>query len=476
MKYLYNVFFLAAAMFIVGTPPVSAADTHAPEIKVFEAKKKGAKITEQNFFLGFDQSYTNGATVAVCDLDNNGMSEIVLGAGQGAAPEVKVFSRKGKLKASFMAYDASVTSGLHVACGKLQGKKSAAQIVVGPGRGAGPQVKVFDMQGNLQTSFMAYNEGFHGGVSVAVGKVDKKFQGQQIITGAGPGATAHVRVFDKNGTFTGQDFHPFADDYDGGVSVAVANVDGGKKAEIVMGQYIFGGLVKVYKNNSAKQIVGEFKPYGDDFQGGVMVANVKDIDKDGVHELVTVPRQGGSPHVKIVEGHGETINDDLFAYDKEFRGGTAIAAGNVDGDSKKEIVTVPLKKYADGRMDLGSKYIEVDLSEQTLYAYHNGVKEHEYLISSGLPGYETPQGITEVSAKLPVHDYKWEYGPNDSRNYDIKDVQSNLRFRRHYYIHSAFWHENFGNPMSHGCVNMDEPDAAVIYDWADVGTKVWIHE
>jgi lipoprotein-anchoring transpeptidase ErfK/SrfK len=71
-------------------------------------------------------------------------------------------------------------------------------------------------------------------------------------------------------------------------------------------------------------------------------------------------------------------------------------------------------------------------------------------------------------------DYTWNYGVGNPNNYSLPDVKWNMRFRNHYYIHSAYWHNNFGQPMSHGCVNTSIPDAEWIYSWADVGTTVEI--
>jgi lipoprotein-anchoring transpeptidase ErfK/SrfK len=44
-----------------------------------------------------------------------------------------------------------------------------------------------------------------------------------------------------------------------------------------------------------------------------------------------------------------------------------------------------------------------------------------------------------------------------------------------YGLHGTYWHNNFGSPMSHGCVNLSVSDAAWFYDWAAVGTKVVTH-
>ena len=152
-----------------------------------------------------------------------------------------------------------------------------------------------------------------------------------------------------------------------------------------------------------------------------------------------------------------------------------VAAGNVDDDEKMEIVTVPEKRLVTGRSDY-YKYIDVDLSEQKLRAYRNGVLEKEFLVSTGIDRYPTPTGTYPIRRKLLNKDYEWSYGENHPDNYDIKDVPYNLQFLPTYYLHNAYWHNNFGHKMSHGCVNINLENSKWIYEWANVGDPVIIHQ
>ena len=120
------------------------------------------------------------------------------------------------------------------------------------------------------------------------------------------------------------------------------------------------------------------------------------------------------------------------------------------------------------------KYILVNVSEQRLYTYEHGSFVNTFLVSTGVKGFETPRGKKSVTHKLPYHDYIWLYGEDDPRNYNIPNVRWNLRFQKYYYIHSADWHNNFGNPMSHGCVNVGLKDAEWVFNWSDIGTPVEI--
>jgi lipoprotein-anchoring transpeptidase ErfK/SrfK len=113
-------------------------------------------------------------------------------------------------------------------------------------------------------------------------------------------------------------------------------------------------------------------------------------------------------------------------------------------------------------------WIEVDLSNQTLYAYHGDQIINAFLISSGTSSFPTVTGTFKIFAKYSQYTMR---GPE----YDISDVPYTMFFYKGYSIHGTYWHDNFGTPMSHGCVNMDTTDAAWIYENAPVGTYVFIH-
>ena len=96
-------------------------------------------------------------------------------------------------------------AGVNVAVGELYGTGKAV-IIAGAGAGGGPHVRVFTMGGRaLSPGFFAYDYRFRGGVNVAVGDLDGDGKGE-IITGAGPGGGPHVRVFNRYGAAQGKGF------------------------------------------------------------------------------------------------------------------------------------------------------------------------------------------------------------------------------------------------------------------------------
>jgi lipoprotein-anchoring transpeptidase ErfK/SrfK len=112
-----------------------------------------------------------------------------------------------------------------------------------------------------------------------------------------------------------------------------------------------------------------------------------------------------------------------------------------------------------------ARWIDVDLSDQTLTAYENGVAVHTTLVSTGLPQTPTPTGQFRIWVKFRTDDMVGD-------DYYLEDVPYVMYFYRGYGLHGVTWHANFGHPMSHGCVNLPTEEAEWLFNWADVGTLV----
>ncbi len=111
------------------------------------------------------------------------------------------------------------------------------------------------------------------------------------------------------------------------------------------------------------------------------------------------------------------------------------------------------------------KEVLVDLSSQRAYAYENGVLLNSFVVSTGLPGTPTVTGTFAIYVKYRSAGMS---GPG----YNLPNVPYVMYFYRGYGLHGTYWHNNFGHPMSHGCVNFRTSDAEWIYNWAPVGTTV----
>jgi len=115
------------------------------------------------------------------------------------------------------------------------------------------------------------------------------------------------------------------------------------------------------------------------------------------------------------------------------------------------------------------RWIDVDLSEQRLTAYEGNTPVRTALVSTGLPQTPTVVGQFRIWIKLRYDDMA---GPG----YYLEDVPYVMYFYQGYGLHGAPWHNNFGNPMSHGCVNLAVPESEWLFGFADVGTLVNVHE
>lgn len=110
-----------------------------------------------------------------------------------------------------------------------------------------------------------------------------------------------------------------------------------------------------------------------------------------------------------------------------------------------------------------NKHIYIDLSTQTLYAYEGQERIMKTLISSGKWG-RTPVGNFNIWIKLPVTRMS---GGSGASYYNLPNIQWVMYFHNDFGTHTAYWHNNFGHAMSHGCINMRLIDAKDLYAWAD---------
>ncbi len=114
------------------------------------------------------------------------------------------------------------------------------------------------------------------------------------------------------------------------------------------------------------------------------------------------------------------------------------------------------------------KWIEVIIAEQRLIAWEDGRMVMTTLVSTGAQDTPTIRGTFRIYRKLGSQRMR---GPG----YDLPDVPHVMYFKGGYAMHGTYWHNNFGQPMSHGCVNIPPGKAAWLYDWAPQGTVVVVH-
>ncbi|HWV50178.1 MAG TPA: L,D-transpeptidase family protein [Microbacterium sp.] len=116
---------------------------------------------------------------------------------------------------------------------------------------------------------------------------------------------------------------------------------------------------------------------------------------------------------------------------------------------------------------------EVDLGAQRAYFYENDKLVNSWAISSGKPGHETETGNFKIRAHVRIQDMVGNNG--DGTKYRTPDVPWVTYFNGDQAFHGAYWHNNFGNVMSHGCVNMPVSAAQWVFEWAPDGLEVNVH-
>jgi hypothetical protein len=116
--------------------------------------------------------------------------------------------------------------------------------------------------------------------------------------------------------------------------------------------------------------------------------------------------------------------------------------------------------------------IVISLSQQALWAYEGGEVVERTYVSTGTEKFATPSGLYYVNSKI---DSQTMEGVLGGEYYNVPDVPFVMYFTdRGHAIHGAYWHENFGNTMSHGCVNLPLDIAEWMYSWAPMGMAVLI--
>ena len=283
---------------VVGMDQVDTDPANNLSVTAVTAMLATADITKRDF-LASTPGAAAGAALAPTQLPAtipNSRAVVATGAGPGAAPVVEVWDRQtGQLRLSFLAYDPAFTGGVTVAVADVTGD-GYPDIITAPQSGGGPNVRVFDGRtGKLVSSFFAFEPSFTGGVNLAVGDVEGDGR-PDILAGAGVGGAPRVVVFRPDGTMV-TSVYAYDSSFRDGVTVAAGDVLGTGRASVIAGS-----------------------------------------------------GAGGGPNVKVIDGTTGAEQLSFFAFDPSFRGGVTVAAGDVDGTGRASILAAPgVGGGADGR-------------------------------------------------------------------------------------------------------------------------------
>ena len=202
-------------------------------------------------FDAYNAPFAGGVRVALGDVTGDGIEDLVTAPAGNGGPHIKVFDgallMNGNvvLVREFFAFDASFTNGEYIATGQVDTSTPGQEIIVAAGLGGGPHVKVFGLTSTgvrVTNEFFAYEAGFRGGVRVA--SADTTGDGRwEVITSPGPSGGPHVRIFNMtspSGTIS-DEFFAYHPEFRGGVYVAAGELDGTSFPEIATGAGEGGG-------------------------------------------------------------------------------------------------------------------------------------------------------------------------------------------------------------------------------------------
>lgn len=243
-------------------------------------------------------------------------------------------------------------AGVRVAAGDVIGGNGCDEVITAPGPGLDPWVRVWvPLVGCDWTSgvvpvaqFLAYVEGFEGGVYVAAGNIDTSTVTDEIITGAGPGGGPHVRVWRVSGTsvveVTG--FMAYESNFTGGVRVGAGDLDCDGADEVLTAPGPVRDVQILSVNLDLSQVYsGGFDAYGAFNSGGFVAGGNMNTGPCG-DEILTGADAGGGPHVRswCCASGGEMTG--FFPYSSGFTGGARVAVGNNDSSTTAhEMITAP---------------------------------------------------------------------------------------------------------------------------------------
>lgn len=211
-------------------------------------------------------------------------------------------------------------------------------ILVATGLGGGPRVRVFDgADGSVRQDFFAYEPTFTGGLFLAVGDVNGDGVGD-IVTGTEVGGGPRVQAFDARTGGTLLNYYAFDAEQRGGVRIAVADFNTDGRADVVASTGV-GVQTRVRVISSADGArLTDYTPYEPTYTGGVYVA-AGDFDGDGGPDVVVGADAGGGPRVQVFRGLTQSVLAGFFAFDPNDRGGARVAARDLTGDGKVDLIT-----------------------------------------------------------------------------------------------------------------------------------------
>jgi len=311
------------------SPGSTSLSYSTPNVHIYDASGINPQIIIKDIMV-YSPNFTGGVVTALGDVNHDGVIDLIAGPGPGGGPNIKVISGVdfSTVLFNFFAFEPTFSGGVTLASADIDGDLYA-DILVGAGPGGGPRIKVFSGKNlTVLRDFFAFEPTFSGGVTIATGLINADTQ-IDILVGAGPGGGPRLKVFDGASLGVLMDFFVYDAAFRGGINVAAGNLFGNLfKDEIIVGAGAGGGPnVRVYDSN--KNILEDFFAYNPGFSGGVRVAPA--LFSSNQRGIITTPGPGNpvSPSPSdflTLHGYlGMNLFLNFFPYSSNFSGGLFVA-------------------------------------------------------------------------------------------------------------------------------------------------------
>jgi hypothetical protein len=170
--------------------------------------------------------------------------------------------------------------------------------------------------------FMAYSPFFNGGVSVAAGDINGDGYAD-VVTGAGPGGGPHVKVYSGKTLTQIESYYAFNPTFNGGVNVALADVIGKGRPDVVAGRTTGQTLINVFDGLTEARLTS-FYAFPQILVGGVRIAATSSLSDGLRQEILTAAGPGNAPQVIGYDNATKAVLDSFYAFNPLFQGGVYI--------------------------------------------------------------------------------------------------------------------------------------------------------
>jgi len=463
MKYFYFISIVSSLFFLSSADSVIAQDSSQQYLlKVLDYEKL---TTERIFKVADIGDKARQINFSLVDLGGDGQQEIVLTNGTGGQPWLKIFDGYGNLINEYLVYNENFFGGVSLTTADFDNDKKS-ELVVGAGEGGGPHVRILDGFGKMKINpgFFSGDKKDLSGIRVTAGDVDNDNKPEIIVWQRS--APSKIRIFNLLGQLN-QELS--LDGLTVIKQIQIFDFDSDKKNEIFISGFKLGRPVIQAYQYSGRNI---WELSFDQFKSKEINFSFYNNGQD--KEIIVSGGLLSEPLLLFVNLSSKKVVRELKPFEKDYQGGLQTIVGDIDGDRKLELVVAQERiKTAEKKIE---KYIAVDISEQKLRYYQNGYLINEQIVSSGKKSMPTPIGEFKILNKIEVA-YSRAYNLYMPHWLGFTWGGAGIHGLPYWKNGKKIVYEganHLGQRVSHGCVRLSLEAAEELYDWVVVGTPVFV--